>query len=501
VRRPVLVPALVAVAAVAFGQGTPIPARPEALVFKPIAYEPPRAEDHRVVLASGMTVFIAEDKTLPLVEVSLLMHVGGYLDPPGKEGLAEFVGSQMRRGGTKDLSPDDLDARLDFMATRLGVSIGETMGYASLNCLKTNLDPSLKLLAAVLREPRFDEGRLALTKEAALQQMRKRNDDAAEIEEREWRVLLLGPHHFANRLKTQASLQAISRDDLLAFHRAHIHPATMVAAVSGDFERGAMLASLEAAFSPWPTPTPVVPPVPRTTEPAAPGLYKVEKDVNQGRVSLGLPTVERTSPDVYALEVMNEILGGSGFTARITKTVRSDEGLAYEAGSSIEFGIRYPGSFRAFFQSKSESVAYATSLVFREIERIRTSPVGESELDTIKRSLVETFPSRFANAGEGMGLFAEEEATGRSPEYLRTYRQKIQAVTAADVMRVARVHLDPEKMIGLVVGDLPAIERGDGRHPVDLVGLFKGRVVVVPLPDPLTLERPTSSSGKPRRNP
>jgi predicted Zn-dependent peptidase len=281
---------------------------------------------------------------------------------------------------------------------------------------------------------------------------------------------------------------SITRDDLLAFHRKHFHPASMIAAVSGSFSRAEMIRKLEAAFAAWPSPKPSVPPIPATIAPAAPGVYRIEKDVNQGRVSIGLPTVKRDHPDVYALEVMNEILGGSGFTARITKTVRSDEGLAYSAGSGLSPGVWYPGRFRAAFQSKSRSVPYATSLVLGEIRKIREGGVTAEELETIKNSLVQTFPSSFASKAQSMAVFASDEYTRRDPSYWATYRERIQAVTGGDVQRVAREHLVPEKMVLLVVGKQAEIDLGDEKHPVTLAALAPGgRVTALPLRDPMTM--------------
>ena len=211
--------------------------------------------------------------------------------------------------------------------------------------------------------------------------------------------------------------------------------------------------------------------------------------MNQGRVSIGLPTVKRDHPDVYALEVMNEILGGSGFTSRITKTVRSDEGLAYSAGSGLSPGVWYPGRFRAAFQSKSRSVPYATSLVMEEIRKIREGAVAAEELDTIKNSLVQTFPSSFASKAQSMAVFASDEYTKRTPAYWATYRDLIQAVTVAEVQRVAREHLVPEKMILLVVGQQAEIDLGDEKHPVTLAALAPGgKVTTLPLRDPMTMK-------------
>ena len=478
-------------AAPAVAQPATIPDHPDKLVFAPIVYTPPSAKDYRVVLKNGMVVYIAEDPTLPLVNIELTLRTGSYLEPAGKEGLAAFTGSQIRRGGTRGLTAEQLDEKLDFLAANVSTGIGETSGRASLNALRDNLDESLKVFVEMLKEPRFQEDRLALAKEQALQDMKKRNDDSEDIEAREWNVLLYGEGHFSNRFTTASSVSSISRADLASFHKKYVYPANMIAAVSGSFSRPEMIRKLEAAFANWPGPAATVPPVPSEIHTAAPGIYRIQKDVNQGRVSIGLPSVRRGDPDAYALEVMNEILGGSGFTSRIMKTVRSDEGLAYSAGSGLRFGVYYPGSFRAEFQSKSRTVAYAAQLVLQEIKGMREKPVTDEELDTIKRNLIETFPSTFGSKAQTVGIFAADEYTRRDPGYWQTYRDRIRAVTAADVQRVAQKYLTPDKMVVLVVGDQKEIDLGDGKHQTSLEALAEGRkVVVLPLRDPLTMKRP-----------
>jgi predicted Zn-dependent peptidase len=468
-----------------------VPAHPDRLTFKPLSFEPPNPDAQRTVLKNGMVVYIAEDHALPLVNIQLLVRGGRYLEPAGKEGVAAFLGELLRSGGTTRLGAAELDERLDFLAAQVSTSVNETSGQASLNCLTDTLDEALPLFVEMLRTPRFQEDRLALAKEQQLQEIKKRNDDSADIETIEWGMLLAGEDHFTNRRPTAASVAAVTRDDLSALHRRMFHPASIVAAVSGAFQRDELLRKLEAAFEGWPWPAEAVPPVPTTLgKVAAPGLYRIDKSVNQGRVSIGLPTVRRDHPDVYALEVMNEILGGSGFTSRITRSVRSDEGLAYSAGSSLAPGVYYPGRFRAAFQSKSRSVAYATSLVLDEIRRIREQPVSAAELDTIKKNLIETFPSTFSSLARSTAVFAADEFTGRERGYWTRYRQRISAVTAAEVQRVAREHLVPERLVLLVVGDQKEIALGDPTHPVRLVDLAGGKATDLALRDPLTLRRP-----------
>jgi|SRR6266446_3964868 len=468
-----------------------IPPKPDQLTFKPLAYTPPSPRDYRVVLKNGMVAFVAEDKALPLVSIAITVRTGSYLEPAGKEGLAGFTGSQMRRGGTASLTAEQLDERFDFLAAQASTGIGPTSGSASLNCLADNLDESLKLFVETLRFPRFQEDRLALAKDQALQEIKKRNDDSADIESREWNVLLSGEAHFTNRFTTEASVKSITRDDMASFHRRFFHPANMIAAVSGSLPRAEVIRRLEAAFANWPSPRIAVPLPPGTISPAPPALYRIPKDVNQGRVSIGLPTVKRDSPDQYALEVMNEILGGSGFTSRITKTVRSNEGLAYSAGSGLSIGVWYPGRFRAGFQSKSRTVAYATQLVLGEIKKMREDTVTTEELETIQNNLIQTFPSNFASKAQSMGIFASDEYTRRDPSYWATYRDRIKAVTAADVQRVARTWLVPEKMAVLVVGDQKEIDLGDPKHDVKITSLAPGgKVVQLPLRDPMTMKMP-----------
>ena len=474
--------------------GQAIPAHPRDLRFEPLEFAPPDAASHRHVLSNGGVAFVVPDHTLPLVTVSVLVRTGDHLEPPDKAGLASLVGGQLRAGGTERLTPGEFDEEVAFLAANVRAGIDGTMGSASMDCLTKDLDQTLDLFFEMLRSPRFDTDRLDLAKSQLLQQMERRNDSTQSIEQREWRRLLRGDAHFTTRPVTEASVAAITRDDLLAFHRRHYHPGRFIFAISGDVEPEEILPRIEARLQGWSGADATAAPVPPPNHQPRPGLYLVGKDdVNQGRVSIGHLGTTRDNPDRYALTVMNDILGGGGFSARLLTRIRSDEGLAYGAYSSFALGTYYEGTFRASFQSRSETVARAAAIVLEEIDRIRSEPVSEAELATSIASFVETFTRNFSSAASTARLFATDEYTGRDPSYVTTYRERIAAVTADDVLRVAREYLHPDRLVVLVVGDLATIETGDPDNPdYTLDQLAEGAPTRIPLPDPFTMEYPSS---------
>ncbi len=479
-----------------------VPPHPDKLTFSKFTYQPPSAKEYRAVLKSGPVAYVAEDRELPLVSISVTLRGGTYLDPAGKDGLADLAGYLLARGGTATKTAEELEERLAFLAASLNSSYGADRGNVSLNLLAKDLDEGLAILREVLTAPRFQDDKLKLRRDQLLNDMKSRNDDTADIEQRERGFLAHGEGYYTNRYPTKASLESITREDLLAFHRKWVDPKNVVVTVAGDFGKGVtraqMVAKVDALFAKWPYKGEAAPPVPTPSHVMAPGLYVVDKDVNQGRVSVMLPAIQRDDPDYQAALVMNDVLGGGGFTSRITNRVRSDEGLAYSAGSGLAGGVWYPATFRASFQSKARTCAYATQIVLEEMTKVRDAEVTDEELATAKSSFVDTLSRRFATKAQTLGVFADEEFTGRfakDPEYYKSYAARVEKVTKADVQRVARRLLATDKVAVLAVGKKDELLNPDPKHPVKFPELTGGKLTDLPLRDPFTM-KPLAPAAK-----
>jgi len=464
-----------------------IPDRPEKLTFPELTFDVPDADSLRFELEDGTPVYAKQDKQFPLVNITVYFRGGRYLVPAGKEGLAGITGAAWRSGGAGERTAQELDEELAFLAANLGTNIGDVSGSASLNVLSKDLQVAMAIFMDVLTAPRFQQDRFDKAKENRLQAMKQRNDDTSDIEAREWNRLIFGDDYWQNRLATQASVDSITAGDSKEFVNSLVRSGNLVVAVAGDFEPAeleALLNNTVGSLEPLAAPLPAIPQPDHTPEP---GVYVVNKpDVNQGRVSIGRPGFREGYVDEFPLMVGNDILGGYGFTARMMKRIRSDEGLAYSAYASLGFPVTIPGEFRAFYQSKSSTCAFAAEIFFRLLDDMRTANATEEEIRTTKASFIETFPRQFASAAQVVGLYAVDEILGRDHGYWVDYRDNLAAVNADEITKAMKKNLEPETMIMLVVGNIEEIMAGHPEHDASLTDF--GEIKQLPLRDPMTLE-------------
>jgi predicted Zn-dependent peptidase len=417
-----------------------------------------------------------------------MVHTGSMYEPVEKAGVADMTAYLMRNGGIEGMTAQQLDERIAFLAGEITVGIGTSSGSASLFCLAKDIDEGMKLLHGVLRRPVFDQAALDRYRADILTNLKQRNSETSDIEQREWQFLMYGDHPSTTPSRmTDKSVNSITREDLIAFHKKYFFPKNFIVTAAGDFKTDEILARLHDLFAGWPDQELALPTVTDQIPGAKPGVYLIKKEeVNQTRVRVGHMGVKRDIPDEYALSVMNDILGGGGFTSRIVSRVRSDEGLAYNAGSSFPRPVDYPGTFQAYFQTKHATAAFGTKIILEEIKRIRTEKCETEIVDNAKASFISDLVNPFSSKKAIVRTFASDDYTHRPDDYWQNYAKNFQAVTPDDVLAAAQKYLHPEKLVILMVGDPDAVQAGWDKDPVRVSDF--GPVTIMPLRDPMTLE-------------
>jgi zinc protease len=474
---------ILALAFVCVGLGLGQARHPSELKYPALKYDPPDPKAFRTEYAGGLRAYVQEDRSLPLFNIVAIVNCGGLYVPKEKVGLDTVLGDQLIKGGTKTRDGAAIEERIDFLGGSLNFNVGERTSTLSLSVLSKDLDEGLAIFFDVLMNPEFREEPLKLAKARFIEQLRQANDQPSGILNREFEKLLYG----ANALTwqpTKASYEGITAADLKAFHAKYFGPKNVILAVAGDFAKTDLKAKVNTFAASWKGKAVVFPVLPKAFPSPEPGVYFIQKAINQGYVSLGHLGIEDTNPDYFAVQVMNFILGGGSFTSRITTKVRSDEGLSYSQGSRFTYRWGLPGTFSGYVQTKSSTVGYAISLILAEFNRIRTEPVSDAEMETAINYYLESFADAFQSSQATMMSFANLEMTGKSMDYYRTYRSKIQAVTKARVQEVAGKYIHPDKAVIVIVGDYEPCNKGGEEWPGSLDKL--GKVRKVKLTDPMT---------------
>lgn len=432
------------------------PLNPRTMTFAPLSFTIPKSE--RVLLNNGTPVYLLQDRELPIVAVSAMIRTGSVYDPAAKSGLALLTGAQLRNGGTRSLAPAALDDELEFMASSVESSFGSDMGTVSLTGLSRNLERGLQLFSEVLFHPRFDDKRFQQGKKQALEAIRRQNDDPKEVGDRELAKAIYAGHPLGQE-PTAASVNAITRADLQQFHTRFVRPDNILLTVSGDFDRKEVLELLNRLIgSIKPAGTLQLPPIPPVTLQFSPAVLYAPKQVNQSVIRLGHLGISKDDPDLYAIRVLDFILGGS-FTSRLTMEIRTNQGLAYHVGSHFDVGRRFLGSFTAGTETRADATARVIGLMTSIIEGVRKEPVTEQELHLAKESIVNSFLFGFTTPASIVMQQARLEFYGYQPDFLDRYRERIAAVTREDLLRAARKHLRPDAFKLVVVGDQQAFDR------------------------------------------
>src|SRR6202140_3465105 len=331
------------------------------------AFKPPQPK--RIELKNGMVIFLQEDHELPLIDGTARIRGGSVNEPATKVGLVDIYGEVWRTGGTTTQTGDQLDDYLEVRAAKVETGGGPDSTTIGLSCLKGDFDDVFKVFADLLRNPEFRADKLDLAQKQADDTISRRNDEISGIAHREAVKLAYGKDNPYAREAEYSTIAAITRQDLLDWHKTYIHPNHMILGLSGDFDAKVMEAKLRAAFESWPKGA-ELPKDDIQYQPAKPGYYLIPKeDVNQSSIHMVALGTTRNNPDYYAIAVFNEAFGG-GFSSRLFNDIRTKRGLADPVAGGIGTNFGQPGVLQFTAGTKSQSTVESIQALDEDIDNL-----------------------------------------------------------------------------------------------------------------------------------
>jgi zinc protease len=433
-------------------------------------------EPKRIELANGIVIFLQEDHELPIIDGVARIRGGSRSEPASKVGMLDIYGEVWRTGGTKAQTGDQLDDYLEIRAAKVETANNADSTTISWSCLKGDFDDVFKAFNNLLREPEFRVEKIDLGQHEMYDAISRRNDDVSGIASRESKKLAYGANNPYAREPEYATVAAVTRQDMLDWHKAHVYPNNIILGVVGDFDSATMEAKLRKAFGDWPKGQ-------ATKEekiefdPAKPGYYLIPKeDVNQSSINMTELGIRRDNPDYYATQVFNEAFGG-GFSSRLFKSIRTAQGLAYGVGGGIGSAFDHLGIVRIAMGTKSATTVESVQALYKEIDNLKPNPISDEEIKSAKDAILNSFVFNFDSPEKVLHERMAYEFYGYPADFLERYRAGIEKVGKEDVARVAAKYLHKDKLAILVVGNTADFDK-----PLSSLGPVTNVDIAIPPP-------------------
>jgi len=425
-----------------------------ALVRGPVSAEAGMTAK-RTVLNNGMVLLTSEQRALPMVSIELLIEAGSRYEAADQAGLANLT-SKLLIYGTKQRTAVQISDTLDFIGASLEAGSGQDTTSVSMTVLKKDLTTGLELLADVLTQSTFPQAEIDRQKQAIIASIRAAEEEPGIVAAKAFAAALFPDSPYGRPVEgSEASVKALQQKSLRDFFARNYRPNRSIIAVVGDVSEQEIAKALNGAFRAWAKGEPSG----QALVPANVGeskVLRINKDLTQANIVLGHNGVARGNPDYYALQVMNYVLGGGGFSSRVMDSIRNERGLAYSVYTYFA-AEKSHGAFEFIMQTKNETALEAIRIATEEMRRMREQPVAEQELSAAKDYLIGSFPLRFDTNRKVAGFLSQVEYFELGLDYPDRYADLIRKVTREDVQRVAKQYLQPERLITVIVGNLKKI--------------------------------------------
>ncbi|HYK40783.1 MAG TPA: pitrilysin family protein [Thermoanaerobaculia bacterium] len=426
----------------------PAPGPPPPLRLPPI---------QRLKLSNGVPVILVERHKVPLVDALVVFRGGASADPQNRPGLANLTASLLERGAGSRSALEISDIA-DYLGANLSAGAGWDSTTVGINVPSARLEPGLALLSDLVLNPTFPAPEVERVRSELLTEILQWRDDPEQLASVAFSKAVFAGHPYSRDIQGNAvSVQAVTREEIRRFHAERYVPGSAAIVVTGDAVPATLVPLLEASFGKWkPSTAGAAPSVGQARQIAKRRVILVDKpDAPQSQILIGRVGPARSTPDFFPLVVTNTILGGS-FTSRLNHNLRETKGYTYGASSQFDFRLS-TGPFVAGAAVQTDKTGPALTEFFKELDAIR-SDVPADELARAKNYTARRFPAAFETAGQLAGRVRDQFVYGLPDDYFATYVSRIEAVTPADVQRVARAWIDPAAMVVVIVGDRKKIE-------------------------------------------
>lgn len=423
-----------------------------------------RAVDiQRVVSPGGITAWLVEDHTIPLVAVNFEFRGGAALDPKGKEGLAYMV-SGLLDEGAGELVALEFQKRLEERAIRMGFSARRDHFEGSLVTLSEHAEEAFSMLQLAVGEPRFDGDAVSRVREQILTILKSERERPQTVAVQTWFARAFKGHPYANpRRGTPESVARISAKDLRAFTKKFFGLDNLTIGVVGDIDAAALGLLLDTAFGDLREKT-RLPSVPETQPGAQGRVDRVAMDIPQSVAVFGAPGIKRDDPDWYAATIMNYVLGGGGFASRLMEEVRRKRGLTYGVSSSL-VPLWRAGLFFGSVSTRGDRMDESIAVIRGEIRRMADHGVSAEELADAKTYLTGSYALNFDSSGAIASQLVAIQRYGLGHHYIDRRNSYIEGVSAEQIQRVAKRLLRDDALFWLVVGKAAEETAPDGLAP------------------------------------
>lgn len=412
----------------------------------------------KITLPNGMVVMLQEDHELPLVSGYAVIRGGGRDIPAAKTGLMNIYGEVWRTGGTTKQTGDNLDDLLESRAAKIETGGDIDSTSISFNALKEDFEPVFDLFIDLLRNPAFREDKMVIAKNQLRTGIARRNDDPGQIAAREAVRIAYGLDSPYARVSEYYTVDAVTREDLVQWHKRHVHPNNIILGITGDFDSKKMEQRIRKAFGSWKRGPAVATAEMKFQEPKADVYFVPKDDINQSSIRMIALGTTRDNPDYYALQVLNEVLSG-GFSSRLFSNIRSKKGLAYSVGGGIGTEFDHPGIFMLSMGTKSETTAAAIDALQEELKNIVSNPPDQQELNRAKESILNSFIFRFDSKEKLLNEQLALAFYNYPSDFFTRFRDAVEKVTPADIAQVAKKYVKGDNMAILVVGKAADFDR------------------------------------------